>query len=95
MNIERMSTMELAKITSKGQITLPITIRRSLKLNNGDKVAFIEKDGQFILANPTMLAFENAQQAFNGEADRLGLKSIEDVVALVKEVRSERKVNRL
>ena len=31
--------MELAKITSKGQITLPISIRRALKLNDGDKVA--------------------------------------------------------
>ena len=29
--------MELAKITSKGQITLPISIRRALKLKDGDK----------------------------------------------------------
>lgn len=35
--------MELAKITSKGQITLPISIRRALHLKDGDKVAFIEK----------------------------------------------------
>ncbi len=83
--------MELAKITSKGQITLPIAIRRKLKLNDGDKVAFIEKDGQFMLFNPTMIAFENAQKAFDGEAERLGLNDIDDVVALVKEVRAERK----
>jgi len=83
--------MDLAKITSKGQITLPINIRQTLKLNDGDKVAFIEKDGQFIIVNPTMLAFENAQKAFEGEAERLGLEDIEDVIALVKEVRAERK----
>ena len=82
--------MELAKITSKGQITLPINIRRSLKLNDGDKVAFIEKDGQFVIVNPTMLAFENVQKAFEGEAERLGLKDIDDVVALVNDVRSKR-----
>ena len=35
--------MELAKITSKGQITFPISIRRILNLKDGDKVAFIEK----------------------------------------------------
>ena len=29
--------MELAKITSKGQITLPISIRRILNLKDGDK----------------------------------------------------------
>lgn len=83
--------MELAKITTKGQITLPINIRRTLKLNDGDKVAFIEKEGQFIIVNPTMLAFENVQIAFEGEAERLGLKDVDDVVALVKEVRAERK----
>jgi AbrB family looped-hinge helix DNA binding protein len=82
--------MELAKITSKGQITLPITIRRVLKLNDGDKVAFIERDGQFVLVNPTTIAFENVRQAFDGEAERLGLKDVDDVVALVKEVRAGR-----
>lgn len=85
------NAMELAKITSKGQITLPITIRRALNLNDGDKVAFIEKDGQFVLFNPKTIAFDNARQAFDGEAERLGLKDVDDVVALVKEVRAERK----
>ena len=91
MNETEANDMELAKITSKGQITLPITIRRTLKLNDGDKVAFVEKDGQFVLINPTMAAFENVRQAFDGEAERLGLKDVDDVVALVKEVRAERK----
>ena len=90
MNLE-VNYMELAKITSKGQITLPINIRRTLKLNDGDKVAFVEKDGQFMLINPTMIAFDNARQAFDGEAERLGLKDVDDVVTLVKEVRAERK----
>ena len=83
--------MELAKITSKGQITLPINIRRSLKLNDGDKVAFIEKNGIFYIVNPTTFAFENAQKAFEGEAERLGLKDVDDVVKLVKDVRAERR----
>jgi AbrB family looped-hinge helix DNA binding protein len=84
--------MELAKITSKGQITLPIAIRRTLKLNDGDKVAFVEREGQYLIVNPTIMAFERAQKAFEGEAERLGLNDISDVVALVKEVRAERKV---
>jgi AbrB family looped-hinge helix DNA binding protein len=84
--------LELAKITSKGQITLPIAIRRTLMLNDGGKVAFVEREGQYVIVNPTMMAFERAQKAFEGEAERLGLDNINDVVALVKEVRSERKV---
>jgi AbrB family looped-hinge helix DNA binding protein len=89
--MNRGDIMELAKITSKGQITLPIAIRRSLKLNDGDKIAFIEQNGQYVLANPTVLAFENVRAAFEGEAERLGLEDEDDVVALVKEVRAKRK----
>ena len=84
--------MELAKITSKGQITLPISIRRILHLKDGDKVAFIEKNGQYVLVNPVSLAVDNARMAFEGEAERLNLKTEDDVVNLVKEVRSEIKM---
>ena len=80
--------MKVAKIT-KGQVTIPINIRQQLKLDDDGKVAFIEKDGQYIIANPTMLAFEKVQKAFRGEAERLGLRDVDDVVKLVKDVRSK------
>lgn len=83
--------MELAKITSKGQITIPINIRRALKLKDGDKVAFVEQNGQYILANPTMLAIQQLQDAFDGFAEENGLEDLDDVVGMVKEVRAERK----
>ena len=83
--------MELAKITTKGQITLPIGIRRKLHLKDGDKVAFIEIDNQIVLANPIAIAIKDVQEAFSGEAERLGLKNEDDVDALVKEVRRARK----
>ena len=41
------------------EAALPINIRRTLKLKDDDKVAFIKKDGLFILTSPTVLAFEN------------------------------------
>jgi len=83
--------MELAKITSKGQITLPINIRRALKLKDGDKVAFIERNGQYILINPVLLAIREVQEAYDGEAERLGLEDVNDVVNMVKEIRESRK----
>ena len=60
-----------------------------LNLKDGDKVAFIEKNGQYIVVNPVSLAIDNARDAFKGEAERLNLKNEEDVVNLVKEVRKE------
>ena len=82
--------MELAKITSKGQITLPISIRRALKLSDGDKVAFVEKNGQFMLVNPSMLALKQAQDAFEGFAEENDLEDLDDVTAMVKALRKER-----
>ena len=82
--------MELAKITSKGQITIPIMIRKILNLNDGDKVAFIEENGKFIMVNPVSLAIDEARAGFTGEAERLGLKNEQDVVDMVNEIRRER-----
>jgi len=82
--------MELAKITTRGQITIPLEIRRKLGVKDGDKVVFLEQDGRIIMENSVMLALKDAQDAFRGEAERLGLKTEQDVVAMVKEIRRER-----
>jgi len=81
--------MELAKVMSKGQVTIPINIRKKLNLKEGDKIIFIEKDGNIIIANSAMIALQKIQLSFEGEAERLGLETEDDVVKLVKEVRQE------
>lgn len=35
--------MELAKVTSKGQVTIPMDIRRKLGIREGDKNLFIRR----------------------------------------------------
>ena len=75
--------MELAKITSKGQITIPVDIRRKLGVKEGDKVLFVEEAGRIYILNSSMEALREAQAAFSGEAERAGLKSEDDVVALL------------
>jgi|GEM_PF-895148 len=44
--------MEMAKVTSKGQITIPISIRRKLGINEGDKILFINKEDGVLIVNP-------------------------------------------
>jgi AbrB family looped-hinge helix DNA binding protein len=41
--------MALAKITSKGQTTIPKEIRDYLQLAPGDRVMFIQRDGEVVL----------------------------------------------
>ncbi len=81
--------MELAKITTRGQITIPVEIRKKLGVKDGDKVIFIEENGCIIMENAAMVALKNAQTAFAGEAERLGLETEQDVVGMVKEVRDK------
>lgn len=82
--------MEVAKLTSKGQITVPVAIRKKLSLKEGDKVVFVMEGDGIRIVNASVLALENAQKAFAGEADRLGLKTEQDVVDLIKETRREK-----
>lgn len=82
--------MELAKVTSKGQITIPIDIRKKLGVKEGDKILFVEEQGRIIMMNSSMDALRKAQAAFAGEAERLGLKDEQDVADLVSELRRER-----
>jgi antitoxin PrlF len=82
--------LELAKITSKGQITIPVSIRKRLGVREGDKVLFIEEAGRIYMLNSSMEALRAAQATFAGEAARTGLQNEEDVAAMVRAIRSER-----
>ena len=81
--------MELAKVTTKGQVTIPIAIRKRLNIKDGDKLLFVEKPDSVVVMNPTMMALEKIGEAFKGEAERLGLESDDDVVAMIKKIRKE------
>ena len=81
--------MELAKLTSKGQITIPIEIRRKLGVKTGDKVLFIEDGDKVVIINATLAALKEAQKAFEGEAERAGINNEEDIARMIKEMRRE------
>ena len=82
--------MELAKVTSKGQVTIPVAIRKRLGIKDGDKLLFIDRPDGVVIVNPTMMALEKIGRAFEGEAERLDLSNDDDVVAMIKEIRRER-----
>lgn len=82
--------MELAKITSKGQITIPVSIRKLLGVKDGDKVLFLQEGNRVVMMNASVNALLEAQKDFQGEAEKLGIQDEQDVVDLVKEIRAER-----
>jgi AbrB family looped-hinge helix DNA binding protein len=80
-----------AKVMSKGQITLPKDIRAQLRLGVGDRVTLICENNRVVLMNSTLYALKEFQDAMQGEAERTGLKSDEDVVDLIMQMRREEK----
>ncbi len=86
--------MELAKVTSKGQITIPVDIRKKLGIKNGDKLLFLEEAGRIYILNSSMNALREAQMAFSGEAERVGIKDDNDIIEMINEIRRDNKVDR-
>lgn len=81
--------MEIAKISSKGQITIPISIRNKLKLKAGDKVVILEENGRFYLENAALLAFNRVAESFEGVAKDAGFQTEEEMQDYMKEIRKE------
>ena len=81
--------MEVAKISSKGQITIPISVRNRLNLKAGDKIVIIEDNGRFYFENSAMLAFKRIEDAFAGEAEKAGFTTEEEMQDYMKEIRKE------
>jgi AbrB family looped-hinge helix DNA binding protein len=78
-----------AKVMSKGQITLPVDIRKNMGLSTGDRVALIYENNRVIMMNPAVYAMEMLQNEMAGEWENAGINSEEDLNALMREIRSE------
>ena len=78
-----------AKVLPKGQITIPKDIREHLSINVGDRLTLICKDDRLILMNSALFALKEFQDAMEGEAEKAGLQSDDDVVELIMQMRSE------
>lgn len=80
--------MNLAKISVNGQITVPVEIRRLLRVKAGDKILFFQKkNGEIVISNASAAAIRKAQDAFSGAAEAMDVYNEDDIQALVDEVR--------
>jgi AbrB family looped-hinge helix DNA binding protein len=51
--------MDMARVSMKGQVTIPIEIRRKLDLKEGDKVVFMEQGDHVVMLNANRLAWKD------------------------------------
>lgn len=66
-----------AKITSKGQITLPARVRQRLKVGPGDKVVFVERIDGEVTMHRRSGTLADMKGMLRGKTGRLKAGSIE------------------
>ena len=59
--------MNLARVSANGQITVPMEIRRALRLKEGDKILFFQREnGDILINNTSLVAIQEAQEVADG-----------------------------
>jgi len=71
--------MEMAKVTSKGQITIPISIRRRLEINEGGKILFINTSEGVMMVNPDALGSDKIDELSSAETVSKKKPPVEEV----------------
>lgn len=81
--------MEISRVTSKGQITIPKAIRERLNLEEGDKVAFIEDEsGKIVITKSSVVALREFLDSMAKEAKANGITE-DELLDDLKQVREE------
>ncbi|UUZ80482.1 AbrB/MazE/SpoVT family DNA-binding domain-containing protein [Paenibacillus sp. P26] len=80
--------MEVSRISSKGQVTIPKSIRDALNLSEGDRVAFVQDEGKVVITKASLLALRELQEALSKDAKEQGV-SEQDVLDELKQVRED------
>lgn len=76
-----------AKVMAKGQITIPKDVRDVLGVATGDHVTFVVEGESVRVFNSAIYAMRAFQKEMEGEAERAGLTTEEDVIALIEDMR--------
>ena len=73
--------MPSSTLTSKGQITLPLAVRRELGLDSGDKIDFVKVEGGYKLV-PRRKDVRALKGRFAGRVQRpITLEEMEEAIA--------------
>lgn len=78
-----------ARVMSKGQVTIPKNIREALGISPGDRVTFIVENGSVKVINSALYAIQKFQKQMQGQAEKAGFSSEEDVADWITNSRRE------
>ena len=78
-----------ARVMSKGQVTIPKRVRAALGINTGDRVTFIVENGNVRVISSAVYALQRFQKQMEGEAEKAGFQSEEDIAEWITKSRRE------
>lgn len=82
-----MQDTKLSKVQDKGQVTIPVEIRRKLGLKKGDLVAFIETDAGVLISPQEVVAMEALDKI--GELLKEKGITLDELIESGREIRGE------
>lgn len=88
--MSRVAYVNDAKVTPRGQITIPLRIRKALGVESGDRVTFIVDENGVHVVNSAVYALERFQKQMEGKAREAGFQSEEDIAEWITNSRRER-----
>jgi antitoxin PrlF len=66
--------MNLAKMSVKGQVVIPVEVKRKLNLKAGDKILFLERgDGEIVISNASFTVISNNRTDINKPVNDFGI----------------------
>ena len=73
--------MAISSLTNKGQVTIPTSIRKALRLNSGDKIEFtLNKKGEIVIRPATNKVDELFGMLYNKERQPVSTEEMDDAV---------------
>lgn len=82
-----MTNTKLSKVQKKGQVTIPVEIRRKWGLEKGDRVAFVETEEGVLISPQEVIAMEALDKL--GEMLKEKGISLEELIESGREIRGE------
>jgi len=85
--------IEMATVSSRGQICIPNDMRKDMGLEEGSKVLFVLTDGSLLIKRVNMQTFREITRPLKEAAKKAGMKESE-VVDIVHRARTKSKTKK-
>jgi len=84
------ASIEIGKVSSRGQIAIPSEMRKRLNLREGEKVMFFSEGDTVMMKKVTLESFKEITKPLKDAARKSGLKE-SDVPRIINKFRKSRK----